>query len=174
MKRPAIAFVLCLIFTAATYAQQGASDAPATKEDVLRYMDAMHTRDTMVNMLSMVSKKMTAMVHAKVSQDPSLPPDAEMRIDKMMGDTMKNFPVDDLLNAMVPVYQKHYTKGDIDAFVAFYSSPAGQKMLKELPAITTESMQASMSIAQKMVANMQQQIQADIDQIHNDASRSPK
>ena len=92
----------------------------------------------------------------------------------MMGDSMKNFPIDDLLNAMVPVYQKHYTKGDIDAFVVFYSSPAGQKMLKELPAITAESMQASMSIAQKMVANMQQQIQADIDQIHNDASRSPK
>ena len=174
MKRPAIAFVLCLMFTAATYAQQNPSDAPATKEDIMRYMDAMHTRDTMVNLLSVMSKQMTTMVHSQVSQDPSLPPDAEMRVDKMMNDAMKNVPIDDLLNAMIPVYQKHYTKGDIDAFVAFYSSPAGQKMLKELPAITAESMQASMGIAQKMMANMQQQIQADIAQIHSDNSRSPK
>ena len=68
----------------------------------------------------------------------------------------------EMFDAMIPVYQRHFTKGDIDAFVTFYSTAAGQKMLKELPAITAESMQASMGIAQKMMADMQQQIQADI------------
>jgi hypothetical protein len=35
-------------------------------------------------------------------------------------------------------------------------------------------MQASMGVAQKMVANMQQQIQDDINQIRKDSAQGPK
>lgn len=194
MKRPALALILCLLFTAASYAQSqqnssassaasGAAaasaapagpDSPATREDVNRFLDAMHTRDMMSSMVTMMSKQMTQMVHQQVSKNQSLPPDAEARIDKMMEDTMKNLPIDDLIQAMIPVYQRHFTKGDIDAFVAFYSTGSGQKMLKEMPAITAESMQASMGIMQKMMANMQQQVQADIAQMQKDSSPTPK
>ena len=174
MKRTALAAILCMVFTAAAYPQQTPTDAPASKEDVVRFMDVMHSRDMMLNMMNLMAKQTSQMVHQQVSKQTDLPPDAEERINKMTQDMFKNFPVDDLIQAMIPVYQKHFTKGDIDAFVAFYSTPAGQKLLKEMPAITQESMQASMGVAQKMVANMQQQIQDDINQIRKDNAQGPK
>jgi hypothetical protein len=174
MKRAALAAVLCMVFTAAAHAQQTPADAPASKEDVVRFMDAMHSRDMMMNVMNLMAKQAGQMVHQQVSAQTDLPPDAEERINKMMQDMFKNFPVDDLIQAVIPVYQKHFTKGDIDAFVAFYSTPAGQKLVKEMPAITQESMQASMGVAQKMVANMQQQIQDDINQIRKDNAQGPK
>jgi len=174
MKRPALAAIFCMLFAAGSYAQQSPGDSPATKEDVVRFMDVMHSRDMMLNMMNLMAKQTSQMVHQQVSKQTDLPPDAEERINKMTQDMFKNFPVDDLIQAMIPVYQKHFTKGDIDAFVAFYSTPAGQKLLKEMPAITQESMQASMGVAQKMVANMQQQIQDDINQIRKDSAQGPK
>ena len=174
MKHTALAAVLCMLFTAAAYAQQAPADTPASKEDVVRFMDVMHSRDMMINMMSLMAKQTSQMVHQQVSKQADLPPDAEERINKMTQDMFKNFPVDDLIQAMIPVYQKHFTKGDIDAFVAFYSTPAGQKLLKEMPAITQESMQASMGVAQKMVANMQQQIQDDINQIRQQNKQGPQ
>ncbi len=38
----------------------------------------------------------------------------------------KTFPWDDFLESMVPVYQKHFPKGDVDTLMAFYSTPTGQ------------------------------------------------
>lgn len=36
-----------------------------------------------------------------------------------------------MTEAMVTVYQKHFTKSDVEALIGFYSSPTGQKMLRE-------------------------------------------
>ncbi len=129
MKRAALATILCVLFSAATYAQQqNPADAPASKEDINRLLDAMHSRDTMMSVMNMMSKQIGSMVHQQISQNHDLPPDAEERINKMTQDMFKNFPVDDLIQAMIPVYQKHFTKGDIDAVVAFYSSPVGPEI----------------------------------------------
>jgi hypothetical protein len=43
---------------------------------------------------------------------------------------------------MVPIYQRHFAKTEIDALTAFYSSPVGQKVLHEMPAVTSEAIQA--------------------------------
>jgi hypothetical protein len=175
MKRAAFAAILCVLFTSVVYAQQqSAADAPASKDDINRLLDVMHSRDMMNTVMNMMSKQIGSMVHQQVSQNRDLPPDAEARINKMVQDMNKNFPVDDLIQAMIPVYQRHFTKRDIDAVVAFYSSPAGQKFLQEMPAITQESMQASMGIAQKMVAKMQQQIQDQINQMQQQKKQGPQ
>jgi hypothetical protein len=69
--------------------------------------------------------------------------DAELaRRDRESEDLIKNFPMDEMLNDMIPIYQRHFTKSDIDALIAFYSSPAGQKFLHETPAVTAETMRA--------------------------------
>jgi hypothetical protein len=48
-----------------------------------------------------------------------LPADFEQRMTKMTEDMMKNSPIEEMLQAMIPVYQKHWTKGDVEAMVAF-------------------------------------------------------
>ena len=63
-------------------------------------------------------------------------------MDKESEEIAKSFPVDEIMEDMIPVYQKHLTKGDVDAMIAFYSSPTGKKLLRDMPAISAEGMQA--------------------------------
>lgn len=69
---------------------------------------------------------------------------------------------------MIPAYQKHLTKGDGHALTAFYSAATGQKILKEMPALTAEAMQASSGIIQKMMAQVQGGVQSEIAQIQKE------
>jgi hypothetical protein len=175
MKCAALGLVVVLLFTCVSYAQQSsAADAPASKEDIQRYLDAMHTREMMKGMMETLTKQMQKMTHEMVQKQANLPADFEARENATIGDMFKNFPVDEMIDAMIPVYQKHLTKGDVDGLVAFYTSPTGQKMIKELPAMTAESMQASSGIVQKMMAQAVQRVQDDVAQMEksNDGSSS--
>lgn len=103
------------------------------------------------------------MIHQQyLKNQDKLPPDFPARMNKITDDMLKNFPWGDLIDSMIPVYQKHFTKGDIDALVAFYETPTGQKLLRVLPEITAESMQQMMPLLQKSVENTQRELQEDI------------
>jgi uncharacterized protein len=158
MKRSSLAVVACLLFASISFAQQNPADAPASRADVERYLDVMNARSMMKNMMDTMTKQMHEMIHQQVKNQQDLPPDAEARMDKMTDDMLRDFPFEDILQVMIPVYQKHFTKGDIDGLVAFYSSPPGQKVLKELPAINAEALQAAMPIVQKMTAKTMQSV----------------
>ena len=90
-------------------------------------------------------------------------------MNKMMDDIFKDFPYEDLLQAMIPVYQKHLTKGDVEALTAFYSGPTGQKILKEMPAITTEAMQASSGVYQKLMAKAHDRVQSELAEMQKES-----
>jgi hypothetical protein len=174
MKRFAFAALVCLLFTSVTFAQQSAADAPASKEDIERYLDAMHSRELMESTSALVAKQMHQIVHEDVQKQQNLPPDFEARMDKSMDDMFKNLPVDELIDAMIPVYQKHLTKGDGDALIEFYSSPTAQKVLKEMPAIQAESMQSASGVIQKMMAKAQERVQSEIAQAPKEADSNSK
>lgn len=40
---------------------------------------------------------------------------------------------------MIPVYSKHFTIGELRELLAFYSTPLGQKLIREMPAVMQES-----------------------------------
>jgi hypothetical protein len=71
--------------------------------------------------------------------------------------------MDEIVETMVPAYQKHLTKGDIDNLVAFYSSPTGAKVLREMPAIMAEAMQDMMPTLSKYVETVRQKLQKQTD-----------
>ena len=171
MKRILLAAALCLCTAVIGFAQQTASDAPASKEDVQKYLEVMHSREMMAQVLDAMSKPMHQMFHEQFLKDKDkLPPDFETHMNKMMDDTLKSFPWDEMLESMVPVYQKHFTKGDLGALTAFYSTPTGQKVLKELPAITAEAMQSMMPLMQKHLEAMQERMQQEVAQMIKDSS----
>jgi hypothetical protein len=69
MKRFLLTMAACLAFVQAGAAQQSASDAPATKEDVQRYLDVMHSREMISQMLDAMSKPMHQMIHEQYMKD---------------------------------------------------------------------------------------------------------
>ncbi len=166
MKRILIAITLCFALGLTSLAQQRSADSPATREDVEKYLDVMHSRDMMHQMAESMSKSMQQMVHDQFAKEKDkLPPDFEAQMNKMMDDIMKAMPFDDMFEAMVPVYQKHFTKGELDDLTAFYSSPTGQKVLREMPAIVGEAMQSMMPILNRQMDAMNQRLQKEIAEI---------
>ena len=77
------------------------------------------------------------------------------------GDLKKEFDatsMDDLVELLVPIYQKHLTLEDVNGVIAFYNTPAGKKYADKTPLIMQESMQVGqtwgMQIGQKFAEKM--------------------
>jgi hypothetical protein len=159
MKRALIAISLFLAFGCYGLAQQTDADAPATKEDVQKYLDVMHSHDLMTQMVDAMSKPMHKMVHEDYLKNKNkLPPDFEARMNRMMDDMLKDMPFDEMMQAMVPTYQKHFTKGELNALAAFYGSPTGQKILREMPSIMAEGMESMMPIMRRNMERITQRM----------------
>jgi hypothetical protein len=174
MKRFLVITACCVVFAIACVAQQAPADRPATKEDIEQYLKVMHAHDMMAQMVDAMAKPMHQMIHEQFMKDKDkLPADFEAHINKEMDDIMKKFPWDEILDAMVPVYQKHFTKGDIDALVAFYGSPTGQKIIREMPSITAEAIQSMMPLMQKQMSAMADRIQQEVAQLEKEAKDKP-
>lgn len=134
----------------------------------------MHLHDMMLQMIDAMAKPMHQMVHDQCVKDKDkLPDDFEAQMNKMMDDMLKDMPWDEMIQAMAPAYQKHMTKGDLDAIVAFYSSPTGQKLLREMPAITAESMQTMMPIMERYMEKVQGRIQDETVAMLKKAEKAP-
>ncbi len=163
MKRFVLATAVLLCSSSIGFARQDPADPPATREEVQKYLEVMHSREMMLKMMDAMTKPMHQMIHEQYEKDKDkLPADFEARTNKLIDDYLKKFPWEEMLQAMVPVYQKHFTKGDMDHLVAFYSTPTGQKVLQELPAITGEAMQAMMPIMRERMEAMNRDLQQQV------------
>jgi len=52
--------------------------------------------------------------------------------------------VDKLIEAIIPVYDRHFSAHELRSMINFYSSPAGKKTVKRMPVVLDEAMQAAM------------------------------
>ena len=161
MKKLLFSLGLCFLLAmpVCSAAQQtNNSDAP-DKADVLKFLDLMHARSQMVQVLDGMAKQMKVGAEEGFKEKvPNATPEQLAKVDKIFDGLFASLPVDDMVDAIVPIYQKHLTKSDLSAITAFYSSPAGQKILKEMPAIMAEAMQAGGQIGQKAMAAKSQEL----------------
>ncbi|MGB2605530.1 MAG: DUF2059 domain-containing protein, partial [Candidatus Sulfotelmatobacter sp.] len=107
-------------------AQTTVSVAPdaASKEDIQKLFDVMASREQMAQMMQQLFAQMRTLSREQVKKRHPDISDAELsRMDRQSEEFLKGFPLNDMLNDMVPVYQRHFTKSDIDTLTAFYSSP---------------------------------------------------
>ena len=178
MRRILLAAVLGICTPLVGFAQQtaqNASDTPATREDIQRYLEVMHSREMMAKMVDAMSAPMHKMLHEQYLKDKDkLPQDFEDRMTTITDDWMKSFPWDEMLDSMVPVYQKHFTKGDVNALIAFYSTPTGQKLLRDMPAIMQEAMENMMPLMQKQMNAMKARVQQEVAQMMKDYKPAQK
>ncbi len=145
MKLNSLLFACLLALSLCAGAQTTVSIAPgaASKEDVKKLFDVMASREQMNQMMQQVFAQMRTMNREQMKKRRSDLTEEDLgRMDRDSEELLKNFPMDEMLSDMVPIYQKHFTKSDIDALTAFYSSPAGQKFLHEMPAVSAETMKA--------------------------------
>ena len=172
MKRLLIA-IACIVLSASAFAQT--ADEPASRDDVILYLRTMRSHDMMQKLMEAQSSAMQQMFHDQFLKDKGeVPPDFEVHFKKAMDDLIKGMPMDQITEAMIPAYQQHFTKGDIDAMNAFYSSPVGQKVLQELPAVTQDGMKAAMPLMTKYLGEWMERMKHEFEQTSESSPGSVK
>jgi hypothetical protein len=155
MKRHSAFLAIIFLVASAVFAQQptsSTSDAAASKEDIQKLFEVMQIHQQMRQVMDAMMKQQTAMIDETLKKRyPQTSAEKIARANRMIAETVKDMPMDAMLDDMIPIYQRHFSKTDIDAMSIFYASPTGQKMMREMPALTSESMQASYARMQKQM-----------------------
>jgi len=154
---------VCLAFSAPAFTQS-ADNEQASRDDVIQYLQTRRSHDMMQRMIEAQSKSVQQLMHDQLAQEKLLPADYDARMKKWVDELYKNMPIDEMTQAMIPAYQNHFTKGDIEAMNAFYSSPVGQKVLQVLPDVTQEGLQEMTPILSKCLTEWKQRMRDDIKQ----------
>jgi uncharacterized protein len=167
--------VISLIFVCgSTCIAQTDPNSPASAADVERYFQVVKSHDMMKTMLATMSQSIHQLLHQQyLEHKDELPANYESKLTTMVDAMLEKMPMDEIMQAMIPAYQKHLTKGDIDNLVAFYSTPTGSKLLKEMPAMTGEAMQAAMPVMSKYMGTIEKRVQKETDDLIAQSKKQP-
>jgi len=73
------------------------------------------------------------------------------------------YSTDEMIADMSPIYQRHMTQTDVEAYIAFYSSPAGQRMVGLQPVVEKELMPVLMRQILAAQKELTDEMKKDID-----------
>jgi len=137
-------WLLLSLLLASQLLAQSPADVPVTHQEIQDLFALMHVREQVGQVMEAIAIQQRAIIHDNLKrQTPRLTRHDLARLDQFTIDIMKDLPIDDTVEDMIPIYQRHLTESDVKAMTAFYSSPTGQKLLREMPGMTVESMQAA-------------------------------
>lgn len=184
------------VFAQAPSAEPAAAPAPAaatsaeipldqqpTKEQLAKLFAAMRLRDQLQNVMkalpAMVQQQIQAQTKEMASKLPggaSITPEQEAAVakvtEKYMEKAMNIISIDEVQDDMMVIYQRHLSRSDVDAFIAFYESPAGQHLLDAQPAIMQEYMPMIMDQMRERTKTLTDEMAADMTKTMEDLTKS--
>jgi hypothetical protein len=148
-----------------------------TQEQLTRLFEVMRLRQQMESMM----KSMTSMMQQQISQQirsmaSSLPnggavsaQQQQQQLDRLLNKYTERvvslYPVSEMVDDMLGLYRRHLSREDVDAFIAFYSSPAGQHLLDAQPAIMQEYLPLVSQRMQTRSKTLTDEMMKDMDQL---------
>jgi hypothetical protein len=130
-------------------------DQQPSKQQLAKLFELMKIREQTASMM----QTLTGMIQQQVRQQEkemtanqttgaSLTPEQQAALDGVMNRSLEKalnlFTVDEMLDDMAALYQKHFTREDVEAYIAFYSTPAGKRLLQITPVIMQQYMPVMM------------------------------
>jgi len=94
---------------------------PEKKALILKFIDVFGTRQALINNFDLMLK-----------QIEKEKPDEAKKIRERV-------KVDEIIERLLPIYDRNFTSEDLKAFIAFYGSPEGQKLIVTIPELMKES-----------------------------------
>ena len=153
------ALLLISIWTWPAQAQEAQSPADDARID--RLLEVMRAREMLDATLPQIEASQQQML-AQMTAGRELDAAQQQRIDVLLASSSsavrKALSWENLAPVYRDIYRQTFTGEDIDAIVAFYESPAGQRMLEKMP----ELMQNTMTAMQRLVVPMLQQMEQDL------------
>ncbi len=148
--RVALLFTVVLMCTS-VFAQNSTSSADVKHQKIVALIKMTGTPDVMVNAIRQ-------QIHLAKKTLP-LPPKAQ---DDFETEFLNDIKVDDLVQLVVPVYDKYYSEAEIDQLTAFYKSPLGQKMVASMPTMMEETEKAGGVLGAQIGARVGEKIEAKL------------
>ncbi len=155
-------FSLCLLLCAVAPAHA----APPTDAQIDRMLDTMDMRRTLDEMFVQIETMGDSMGQQMLGEDAT--PEQRASLDKTM--TRQRASMRKILSwdTLGPIYRKVYarlfTAEEVEAMTAFYASDTGRSIMRKMPQAMQLSMEEMQPIMQTMIAEMKQNIEADLDQ----------
>lgn len=193
MRGRSLVLLVLLAVTAPLYAQQSVAEAAAqakakseglaadapTRDQVMKLLDLLQIRKSMSLMMDGMKQAMKqGAEEAFRERVPNPTPKQLEALNGMVDDMMADMPLNEMIEAMVPIYRRHLSKTDVDEVIRFYSSTVGQKLLREQPQMIQEGMQAGVEIQQKrmdqMMAKIRERTEKMAEEEEKDKAATPK
>jgi hypothetical protein len=80
--------------------------------------------------------------------------------EKFWNDFMKEVHTEELIDLIVPVYDRNLTHDDVKELIKFYETPTGKKFVSVLPKITQESMAVGEKWGRDLAIRVMSKLQA--------------
>lgn len=130
-----------------------------------RLLELTRARTMLEDMLPQVEISQQQML-AQLSAGHTLDADARARLDAILAHSSAALRQALAWDTLEPVYRqtcrRTFSAGDVDAIIAFYERPAGQRMLDRMPALMQHTMEAVQQLMMPMLEQMQRDIAAEL------------
>ncbi|HEY3768973.1 MAG TPA: DUF2059 domain-containing protein, partial [Candidatus Angelobacter sp.] len=105
------------------------ADAP-THDQVMTLLDLLQVRKMMVTLMDGMQQAMKQSAERSFRERvPDPTPKQLEALNGMVEDAVGGLPMDEMVEAMVPIYRRHLSKSDVDEMIRFFGGPVGQKLL---------------------------------------------
>ena len=155
-------FSLCLLVCAFAPAHA----APPTDAQIDRLLETMDMRRTLDEMFVQIEGMGDSMGRQMLGEDAT--PEQRASFEKTMARQRDSMGRIMSWDTMSPIYRKVYarlfTAEEVEAMTAFYGSDTGRSIMRKMPQAMQLSMEEMQPIMQSMIAEMQKNIEADIEQ----------
>jgi uncharacterized protein len=105
---------------------------------ILKFIDVFGTRQALTNNFELMIK-----------QIEKEKPDEAQKIRQRV-------KVDEIIERLLPIYDRNFTSEDLKAFIAFYGSAEGQKLIGTIPVLMKESVQESVKYMEEKFPEVKQ------------------
>jgi uncharacterized protein len=148
-------------------------DQQPTKAQLATLFEAMRLRkqleDVMNTMPAMVEQQVREQMKEMLSATPGgsqLTPAQQAAFEKLMDKYLERarnlYPANEMIDDMATLYQRHLSRTDVDAYIAFYRSPPGQHLLDAQPVIMREYAPVVMSRYQERSKQLYADMENDV------------
>ena len=126
MKRAILVISILVVSISSTFGQVDNS-YKSTLKKMLQVAGSEETFNTAIKQMFSMYKQ----------QKTNVPDSIWVDLEQEMSKTS----IDDLVNMILPVYQKYLTEADLNGIIEFYQTPIGKKYAEKTPLIMQESIQ---------------------------------
>jgi len=168
--------LLCAMMCGAAVAQVVALDStPPSRAQVLKLMSAMGVQQTVDASLRATEDKVKLAARASYEKkNPGADAATLKKLDEVF-DSTPLFTFDDIAEAVIPVYQKNLSAGDVQAGIDFYTSEAGKRLLEKIPVIVRETNESGGQLVQQKLKAYSEELERKLEafQGQTDSQKPP-